>query len=44
MPGWAMTLSAWACSVRRLQTIMHHNALDLVTMAELVTHLLSERP
>ena len=31
-------------SVRRLQTIMHHNALDLVTMAELVTHLLSSRP
>jgi uncharacterized protein YprB with RNaseH-like and TPR domain len=33
-----------ARSLRRLQTIMHHNALDLVTMAELVTHLLSSRP
>jgi uncharacterized protein YprB with RNaseH-like and TPR domain len=30
-----------ARSLRRLQTIMHHNALDLVTMAELVTHLLA---
>jgi uncharacterized protein YprB with RNaseH-like and TPR domain len=33
-----------ARSLRRLQTILHHNALDLVTMAELVTHLLSSRP
>jgi hypothetical protein len=33
-----------ARSLRRLQTIMHHNALDLVTMAELVTHLASSRP
>ena len=33
-----------ARSLRRLQTIMHHNALDLVTMAELVTHLLDSRP
>jgi len=32
-----------ARSLRRLQTILHHNALDLVTMAELVTHLLSSR-
>jgi len=27
-------------SLRRIQTILHHNALDLVTMAELVTHIL----
>jgi len=33
-----------ARSLRRLQTILHHNALDLVTMAELVTHLASSRP
>ncbi len=30
-------------SLRRLQTILHHNALDLVTMAELVVHILSGR-
>jgi uncharacterized protein YprB with RNaseH-like and TPR domain len=28
-------------SLQRLQVIIHHNALDLVTMAELVTHLLT---
>jgi uncharacterized protein YprB with RNaseH-like and TPR domain len=33
-----------ARAARTLQAIMHHNALDLVTMAELVTHLLSSRP
>jgi uncharacterized protein YprB with RNaseH-like and TPR domain len=33
-----------ARGLRRLQTILHHNALDLVTMAELVTHLLASRP
>jgi uncharacterized protein YprB with RNaseH-like and TPR domain len=33
-----------ARSLRRLQTILHHNALDLVTMAELVTHLAGSRP
>ena len=33
-----------ARSLRRVQTILHHNALDLVTMAELVTHLASSRP
>jgi uncharacterized protein YprB with RNaseH-like and TPR domain len=27
-------------SLRRLQTILHHNALDIVTMAELLVHLL----
>ena len=30
-----------ARSLRRLQTILHHNALDLVTMAELVVHILT---
>jgi hypothetical protein len=30
-------------SLRQIQTILHHNALDLVTMAELVTHLLGGR-
>jgi hypothetical protein len=35
--------AARARSSRRLQTILHHNALDLVTMAELVTHLLTEQ-
>jgi uncharacterized protein YprB with RNaseH-like and TPR domain len=29
-----------ARSLRRLQTILHHNALDLVTMAELIVHIL----
>jgi len=29
-------------SLRRMQTILHHNALDLVTMAELVVHILAE--
>ena len=33
-----------ARSLRRIQTILHHNALDLVTMAELVTHLATSRP
>ncbi|MBL7141011.1 MAG: ribonuclease H-like domain-containing protein [Planctomycetes bacterium] len=28
-------------SLCRLQTILHHNALDLLTMADLVTHILS---
>jgi uncharacterized protein YprB with RNaseH-like and TPR domain len=31
-------------SLRRIRTILHHNALGLVTMAELVTHLASWRP
>jgi uncharacterized protein YprB with RNaseH-like and TPR domain len=29
-------------ALRRLQTIVHHNALDLVTMADLATRLLSD--
>ncbi|MCX5671198.1 MAG: hypothetical protein NTU94_07775, partial [Planctomycetota bacterium] len=29
-------------ALRRLQTIVHHNALDLLTMADLVTRLLGE--
>ena len=28
-------------SLRRLQAILHHNALDLLTMADLVSHILS---
>jgi uncharacterized protein YprB with RNaseH-like and TPR domain len=32
-----------AVSVRRLQTILYHNGLDLVTMAELVLRILSGR-
>ena len=31
-----------ARALRRLQTIVHHNALDLVTMADLAAHILSE--
>ena len=30
-------------SLRRLQTILHHTALDLITMAELVVHILATR-
>jgi len=35
-----MTLQGLRRSLRTIQSILHHNALDLVTMAELSAHIL----